>query len=668
MKLFKHKKNITNKTQNNSENTEQAINNTLETLLLILENLGFLNPSKIDEKLTQKLDEKYDKSILPRLRISLTDNSLKELEERFPADILGYGELKIKELRNNYLAIVKKSNIAGKNYLEIEEELIFEVKLEISRYEKILKDFNAIVKTLLNNEKLTEIETIVMIDYWTAYYKEIKLGYPPSVNQKIVSLIESLKRLEYGGYGEIEINKFLEKCQTALRKLKKNNISNKEIVDYIGENIYNPLKEKYENDLRILKKRIALVEKSQEMSQREKELEIEKFVIDFNERNGHKIDLSSQLLEMKKTLQSLKYCENENTIVDWFMNKIQNTIIKEKNANKSDKLILAIIRIEYEKYLTYYSNQLEKLERQLKKSTSKEETIKNFKDEINSSFDTGILIERLLNKLKDSDAYSNEEIADFKKECQEIERESIFTNDQQISQEKIRVLYENLVAQTELNQKQQLAEIGAKILDLSNKLATLEDNGYNENTIIEFKADCEEIINTKNSFPEKELMINQKYELLKENYYDNLKIFTIWKIIELEKNTKSKTEIETTMKNLLKLSPKELQLYYEEDDRKKRERMEKHNNRLLVKYLAEEEANTKNDPTIITERLNSYSSGFIPYIAEELERARERLEEIEYLDEENKLTKEEKLISVSEYIDSTLFKQISDIKVSDLKN
>ena len=120
------------------------------------------------------------------------------------------------------------------------------------------------------------------------------------------------------------------------------------------------------------------------------------------------------------------------------------------------------------------------------------------------------------------------------------------------------------------------------------------------------------------------------------------------------------------MNYLITLSPKELQLYYEDDDRRKRESMEKHNNRLLVKFLAEEEARSKNDSELITKRLNAYDNGFIPYISEELERAREELEEQEYLADE--ISPSEKLISVTEYIDSTLFKQISDIKVAELNN
>lgn len=665
MKLFKQQKNTVDELEDNSEIIDQKINETVETLLLILENLGFLNPSKIDNRITEELNYEYDRSLLYRLRISSADN-LKEISERFPASILGYGKLKIEKLRDNYIKLVNKSKEAGKNYLEIEEELIFEVKLEISRYSKIINDFNSTVKSLIENEKLTEIETIVMIDYWTSYYKEQKLGYPPSINQKIVSLIENLKRLEYGGYGEIEINHFLEKCQIAIRAMKKNNSTNEEIIDYIGENIYNPLMKKYENALKILRKRIDLLENSQELSQKEKELEIEKFIIDFNERNGHKIDLSSQLLEMKNSLRSLKYSENENTVADWFINKAQNIIIREKKANKSDKLILAIIRLEFEKYLTYYSNRLEKLERQLKKSSLKEEAFEIFKDEINSSFDIGLQIEKLVNKLKNANSYSKETIASFKKECLEIERESIFTNDKHSSQEKINNLYEDLVARTKLYEQQKFAEITKKIQEFSTSLKTLEGNGYNENTINEFKNDCEEILSANNSIQEKELIITQKYNLLKENYYENLKLFNIWKNTETKKHPESKSDIEKTMNYLITLSPKELQLYYEDDDRRKRESMEKHNNRLLVKFLAEEEARSKNDSELITKRLNAYDNGFIPYISEELERAREELEEQEYLADE--ISPSEKLISVTEYIDSTLFKQISDIKVAELNN
>ena len=48
MKLFKQQKNTVDELEDNSEIIDQKINETVETLLLILENLGFLNPSKID--------------------------------------------------------------------------------------------------------------------------------------------------------------------------------------------------------------------------------------------------------------------------------------------------------------------------------------------------------------------------------------------------------------------------------------------------------------------------------------------------------------------------------------------------------------------------------------------------------------------------------------------
>ncbi|MCI8461062.1 MAG: hypothetical protein HFE81_06655, partial [Bacilli bacterium] len=87
MKLFKQQKNTVDELEDNSEIIDQKINETVETLLLILENLGFLNPSKIDNKITEELNYEYDRSLLYRLRISSADN-LKEISERFPASIL----------------------------------------------------------------------------------------------------------------------------------------------------------------------------------------------------------------------------------------------------------------------------------------------------------------------------------------------------------------------------------------------------------------------------------------------------------------------------------------------------------------------------------------------------------------------------------------------------
>ncbi len=668
MKLFKRKKNIPNEPYNVLE-SEQMINKAVELLLIILENLGFLNSSTIEEKIDEIISTKnYDKSIFYRLRISSSDNDYKLLEERFPASSLGYGELKLKKLKEKYLNLAKKYINEEKSSTEIIEELIFEVKLEISRYEKILKDFNKTVKDLVTNEGLSDIETIVMIDYWTTYYKEEKLGFPSNLKQKLVSLIENLKRLEYGGYGEKEIDKFLEKCKEVIKNLKKENASNEEIINYIGENIYNPLRQKYEKDLIILRKRISLVESSEEMTDNEKEIEKEKFIIDFNERNGHQIDLSSQLLEMKNTLNRLKYSEKERNLVDWFMNRAQDIIIKEKKNNKSDKLILAIIRIEYERYLSYYSNRLEKLERQLQRTDRKEKVIADFTTKTNLSFDLASHIGRMINSLKNLGILSDEEIIIFKNKCQEIERESIFTGDKEKALAEMESIYENIIEEKELTEQRQLEEITTKVSTYSKELSILGNIGYNENAVNEFTRECQEIIASKNTFDEKVLIINRKYKLLKENFYDNLKIFTVWRNEQIKKNPNSKEEIESIIKHLLTLSPKELQLYYEEDDMKKRQIMENHNNRLLVKYLANEEARKKANPSIVDERMEALSSGFIPYIAEELERAREELEKIEYLDEENNLPKEERLMTMVEYIDSTLFKQLSNIKLADLKN
>lgn len=638
----------------------KSVYNTINIFLVILENLGFLDPSEIEKKLDDKLNF-YDKSILYRLRISNRNDELKYIKDRFPTSEWGIGELKILQLKEKYTNLTKNWLSKDRNAIEIIEELIFEVKLEVSRYENILREFNVIVKSLIENKKLSEVDRIVMIDYWTSYYKEKKLGYPLDINQRIITMTKDLKRLEFGGYGELAIKDFLDKCQTKIEVLKQGDMNNEEIVTYISEHFYNQLIERYESELLILKRRISIIDSSKVISPRQKALEIEQFIIDFNERNGHKIDLSNQILEMKQGLSRLKSSEDDASIIDWFINKAQDMIIKEKKTNKSDKLILATIRIDYYKYYHYYSNRLERLEEHLQRANSKEHDSKEFAEESPTYMDLSNKIAKLLTNMEESENFTLEEITKFKNDCHNIERENILSDKIQKSSTEIEELYEKILIENTQKRKHQSEQLQTRISLYANMLSKLGEYGYGVSAIDEFKNSCNEIVTSRSNYIEKNLIIDQKFRLLKEHYYTNEKTFTIWKERELKKNRVSEREADIKIRKLISLSPRELQLYYEEDDKRKKQAMEDYNNRLLTKFLAEEEAAKTSNQAIISERLQSLESGTIPYTFAELARAREALEEREYLAELNHQHLSERLVSLQEYIDSTLYKQISSI-------
>ena len=86
-----------------------------------------------------------------------------------------------------------------------------------------------------------------------------------------------------------------------------------------------------------------------------------------------------------------------------------------------------------------------------------------------------------------------------------------------------------------------------------------------------------------------------------------------------------------------------------------------HNNKVIVNYLAKKEALAKNNSLIIDERMTSFFNNNIPYSEEDIESAKEEIET------KNELLNE-KLISFMEYIDSTIFKQILNIRLNELHN
>lgn len=653
MTLFRSKN---QEKENDSADFINKLDKVIQTILAVLENLNTLDRMVIGANIST--NNFYLDEIFYRLKIENIDENIKEIKEFYPKVIIGYGSKRLEEIK------VKLENIKNRDEINDTakiEEMIFVSRLEIARYKEILKDLNLLIERIKSNNKLLEADKIALIDYWISFYKTEKLGFKLDINSEISLMIKELKELEYGGYGDKELNRFEEICLKEYLNYCKNNNDIENIIQSIKTNIFNPMLIRYRSELEILKKKLALLNLTNELSNLEKKLKEEEFIIDFNEKHGHKIDLSSQLLSMKKGLQELRYGGYGEAAIDKFINYSQSLIVKEKEKNKTDKEILALIRLEFKRSVKWFNKKLEKIEKRLDRindSELKKELLKDFKEEMEKPINLVEKIAKLTERLKDANLYSDQVIERFTKQCKKIERESIFYNDRETFVDEVDELYENIVTNKD---KTAINHLKSRVEIYSKKLAKLNEYGYGESAINEFRELCFTIIKSSKTLKEKYLLIDQKYRMFEDNYYANFKVFTIWKDKNLIIKQDNKEEIEKQFHYMISLSPKELQNYYKEDSKNKKQAMINHNNKVIVNYLAKKEALAKNNSLIIDERMMSFFNNNIPYSEEDIESAKEEIET------KNELLNE-KLISFMEYIDSTIFKQILNIRLNELHN
>ena len=653
MTLFRSKN---QEKENDSADFINKLDKVIQTILAVLENLNTLDRMVIGANIST--NNFYLDEIFYRLKIENIDEFIKEIKEFYPKVIIGYGSKRLEEIK------VKLENIKNRDEINDTakvEEMIFVSRLEIARYKEILKEINLLIERIKSNNKLLEADKIALIDYWISFYKTEKLGFKLDINNEISLMIKELKELEYGGYGDRELNRFEEICLKEYVNYCKNNNDIENIIQSIKTNIFNPMLIRYRSELQILKKKLALLNLTNELSNLEKKLKEEEFIIDFNEKHGHKIDLSSQLLSMKKGLQELRYGGYGEAAIDKFINYSQSLIVKEKEKNKTDKEILALIRLEFKRSVKWFNKKLEKIEKRLDRindSELKKELLKDFKEEMEKPINLVEKIAKLTERLKDANLYSDQVIERFTKQCKKIERESIFYNDRETFVDEVDELYENIVTNKD---KTAINHLKSRVEIFSKKLAKLNEYGYGESAINEFRELCFTIIKSSKTLKEKYLLIDQKYRMFEDNYYANFKVFTIWKDKNLIIKQDNKEEIEKQFHYMISLSPKELQNYYKEDSKNKKQAMINHNNKVIVNYLAKKEALAKNNSLIIDERMTSFFNNNIPYSEEDIESAKEEIET------KNELLNE-KLISFMEYIDSTIFKQILNIRLNELHN
>lgn len=228
-KLF-HSKETTKK------DATQIIHGVIECILFVLENLSLMNKEQIRERI--RMSENYDESILDRLDITAPSN-IEQLEKYFAKTKFGYGPVKTQQLRDRLMEIAFEKQEAGISLEQIIEEILSLVEAEIVAYAGILIRFNTSLRQA-EEEASDYNDLTTKIEYWKNYYKEHELGYPIPIEKKIEDMVNELKQLPYGGYGEEEIQKFVEASKKMAEEARQKQEISSVTLSKITADLFNP--------------------------------------------------------------------------------------------------------------------------------------------------------------------------------------------------------------------------------------------------------------------------------------------------------------------------------------------------------------------------------------------------------------------------------------------
>ena len=649
--LFGHKK---------EEQKEDKVNLTkqIDTLVLVIENLGLLNKEKIIEKL-DKLQVEYDKNLIKRLSISEDKEKLSALYKYLEKDNLSYGKESINSLRKQLEFISSNNSLTQDNMIE---EMLNVTEKYINKYKSIIEELNNSIKTF-EMAKPTYADKIAMIDSFTKLYKENELGYPINLEEKVEDRQRSLKNLKYGGYGEEELKSFISRCKNTITDKTNKGWTTKEILDFIDENIYTPLLSRYNQDLEQLEIRISRLQNG-EYKENERKRKQDEIILDFNEHYGHNITPEIFREKYKNELLVIDKVGYPKDAIKEFEEEIDDIITRATIKGQTNISTVVDIKNVFDKYVIKYSKAKDTLERNIRKvertmlsNEEKERRKEALQENFKLTLSAKKLSERLeimLNTLKKLN-FSSIEIAAFKKSCEDkITNASLSTD----MLEDLNELFEEKLTSTEENLENYIEILIAN-------LKTLPSGGYGENAISEFRKEADKVLETKLLNKDKKEKIKTIYERYKNNYLTNKEIFTKWK----EERIKSYSgtdlenyvlELDNEISYMLSLSTSELNDYYEEDDKKKREAGEKHNLMVILKSLAKDEYQKTNNKRLYEKRLEDITNGKLPYSPEKVAEKKEQLETQALFSEED-IPEDERIYSTIDYIDSTLYKQISSI-------
>jgi len=693
--------------------TPISLKNGIEAILLVLENLSLMNKEVIRERISDK--DAYDDRILEELPIHQPEN-LNYLEKYYGNVKFGYGSNRIQEIREKLNSYVTEKLIIGQTDDKILEELIMIVESDIVNYENIIIHFNDSLRQV--EEKTTDYtDRTKMIEEWKTYYKEQELGYPIPLDNKLEEMMKALRELPYNGYGEVEIKKFVEASKKIMEEARMNNENSLHTYNRILAELFNPMKNRYLADVENLKRKMQMIEESPYISDFEKEQNKQTLITEFNKMNGHQSETNTSLEQMKKNLTTLEYGGYGEEVINQFTRRAETMISDGKRIQKPTEEVRKDIQADYDRLINNYQAKLAMMKEQVEsvnkmtisekeKDKMKALIVEDFHDEMGLPIDYKDRINAMILELQNLDrgGYGELKIKEFKtkalerlegttnrvevrdalKEIREVEERMI-----REYQEELRKLYDAMERASHdrhltAEEKQKTIEefdrefkfkmgyrmnFNKYIENRAEELKNLSGGGYGKEAIDEFIEEAKIIAESAEEEKQKYDKIHVKFIALKKQYYTNLRTFKEWKRIQLEHASDSE-ELEAALNHkigyMLSLSPKALQDYYLEDDRKKKEETDKHNYVAAFKFLAKQEAKHQRNESIYEIRMKELKEGQEPYTKDEIEEATAELKVLSLSSEE--LQEDERLISLVDYIDSTLLRQMMYIEASLMKD
>lgn len=540
----------------------------INTIILVLENLGYLDKDSIKRKI-ESSNEKISLSTFNKLNIESLKDQLPNLSNYYPFLSLGYGKEATKKLKVSLenQSVVKydsKNNEEVKNdlikiandYIENYKELLISIEKEIREYKTRLKSENDI----------KELTSRLIIKT-----KEQQLGYPMDLDSEILKMANILRSQKYGGYSDRLIEEFKNTCKTEIENKKERNMTSYEILSYIEDNIFSKRLAYYKQDVEQTEKQLMALNNT-DMLDSEKEIRKETIILNLKVRYGHEISVNKTICELADRLFAISTKEVE----DEFISNATSLANKLRSENKEEIYIVASLNVLYKKYAN----------KDVKKEENKTEDIEQY-------------IESLLNSLKNDEEFN-----------------------------------------------------------------------YGEEAIAQFKEEFKTL--SKNTKEDKKELLRLKFNQLKENYRLNKKVFLQWKEDRLKTYTGSdKTgyseELDNQIAYMLSLSPRDLIKYYEKDNNEKKQKMQNHNLNVALKYLARKEYQDTKDKGRYNETLKQIKEGNIPFTEAQIEEAQSRIEMLTIFDE-GELGSDEKIQETLVYIDSTLFKQMTEATINYTNN
>lgn len=366
----------------------------INTIILVLENLDYLDKETIKKKL-ESSNEKISPSTFNKLNINSLKEQLPNLTKYYPMISLGYGKEATKKLKSSLenQSVVKYDS---KNKEEVKEELIQIANEYIENYSELLisieKELQEYKGKLKTENELKELAGRLIVKM-----KEQQLGYPMDLESEIMKMSNSLRNQKYGGYSDSLVEEFKGLCKKEIESRKSRNITSYEILRYIEDNIYSKKIAHYKQDVEQTEKQLITLSNAN-LPDSEKEVRKEMIILTLRTSYGHEININKTINELADRLFAISTKETEEE----FINKATSLVNELRSQNKEEIFIVASLNVLYKSYAN----------KDVKKQESHQETIEQY-------------MENLLNSLKNTEegySYGEEAINQFREEFKNLIR------------------------------------------------------------------------------------------------------------------------------------------------------------------------------------------------------------------------------------------------------